>query len=101
MYVNRWTTNVKGNLQEAAALWKELWERFPPPHAVRIQTSWLFPNSALAVEVEFTSLAEYEEFWRGVHANPEVAAWFTKNAERQDAAFGPRVWIQEMWELVE
>ena len=100
MFVHRTVSNVSiGNFSEAAALWKEFFERFPPPHAFRILTSWLYPSSALVVEYEFEGLGEYEEYWRGFHANPEIAAWVSENAERLDAVSEEGPSIQEMWQV--
>ena len=99
MFVHRLTWNAKGSLNAAAALMKEFWERFPPPHPVRILTSWLYPNDVVAVEHEFASLAEYEEFWkeqnRWYDTSPEFAAWRSENGERWEATFNS----QEMWEV--
>ena len=98
MFVHRSTDTVRGNLLEAAALMKEFWERFPPPHVIRIQTSWLFPNSDLTVEHEFASLAEYEEYWSWFRTNPEIAAWLSENRER---FVETEDHVQGLWEVMQ
>ena len=99
MFIHRLTWNVKGDLNDAAALATDYWKQVAPPH--RILTSWLYPNDVLVVELEFASLGEYEEFWRGHHATgSERAAWHSENGERMEAAFGPeQETSQEMWEV--
>ena len=99
MFVHRSVFKVGiGNFVEAAALLKDLYERFAPPHPVRILTSWLYPNNELVVELEFASLGEYEEYWRGFHANQAAAAWRSETRERRHELFeGPG--IQEMWQV--
>ena len=99
MFVHRVIWNVKGSMNEAEAIAKEFWERFPPPHSVRILTPWLYPTDVLAVELEFVSLGEYEEFWRGFHANPEIIAWRSETREGRHEVFGGAT--EEMWQVRE
>ena len=101
MFVHRSTMNPEGGLNEAAALMKELHEQVPPPHGMRILTSWLHPSWAIAVEFEFDSLGEYEEHWKQFWGSPKVAAWMSENRERWDEVLGGEPGVQELWHVSE
>ena len=74
MIVGRWTWTMKPrDTNEWTDVIKGTVEWFTP-RTVRIYESQLGPGyGTLAAEVEFESLADYEEFWAQMDTKPELA----------------------------
>ncbi len=73
MYINRRIFTTKnGKQQEAAALLIEA-QALIPDQQVRIATSVFGTFNKLVMEFDFATLTDYERFWAGFFARPELA----------------------------
>ena len=99
MVMNRRTSIVKrGRMQEAATLLKALAEKLQStnPRAYRIYVPEFAPFDVLCIEVDFDSLAEYQQYWAEYFAQPETTAFLERWYELTDTGG-----TNELWELVE
>ena len=79
MIVNRRTFNVKpGQMDEIMALVRAETERIGMPPITRAYRPYIGPFDLLAVEWEFESLAQCDEFWTEWFAAPEADAFMSK-----------------------
>ena len=93
MIVGRVSARVKfGRMEEAVALVKAEWQRYPLPHATRIYTSNLGPTDTLVLEFEFESMAEYEKFFAGWGADPGTAVYAQGVGELLDPGGTSEIW---------
>jgi hypothetical protein len=97
MLVNRRTFLVRrGCFDEAVAMMVAEVQRVGIPHACRLYVPEIGPFSTVVLEVEFESLAEYEEFWAEYFASAEGVAFNEKWGEVTESAG-----TNEVWELVD
>jgi hypothetical protein len=81
MLTNRRTFNVKTGCMEAAIqLLKDTAVLVPVISArpYRLQTAYFGPFDVLAMEFDFESLKEYEDFWGAVIGHAVMEAFFEK-----------------------
>ena len=96
MIVHRMTLYIKpGRGNEASELALRENKRRGWHRAVRFYASKIGRFETLAMESEFESLAEYEQFWNAYWATPEAAAFAKKWHELEETGS-----TDELWELV-
>jgi len=78
MIVNRRTFNVKLGAEDDAVEHLLSGKEHPKIRALRAYRPLVSPFSTVCMEIEFDSMADYEEVWAAWRADPDTAAFMER-----------------------